>query len=95
LHYVLQEWLNISYLLAANIDKPNRGSKIECPALEGLSTAFPRKEFPKPTAHTLSSRMLCCGAQKHKLSAGVGGKCFHKQRGRLPEPEHSILSFCQ
>lgn len=58
MHYILQEWLNIFYLLAANIDKPNGDSKIECPALGGLSIAFLRKEFPKPQL-TLSYPACC------------------------------------
>lgn len=79
--------------LATNIDKPNRDSKIECPALEGLSIAFLCKEFPSHSSHSVIQdvMLLSYGAQEHRCPAGVGGKYLHKQRDRLPEPEHSIL----
>lgn len=64
LHYILQEWLNISYLLAAKIDKPNGDSKIEHPPLEGLSIAFLCKEFPEPQL-TLSYPGCC--AMEHSV----------------------------
>lgn len=95
MQYVLQEWLNISYLLATNIDKPKGNSKIEFPALEGLNIAFLYKEFPKPQL-TLSYPGCCAMERSNaRRPARAGGKYLHKQRGAFPEPEHCILSLCQ
>lgn len=93
MHYIIQEWLDISHLLATNREKPSRDSKIECPALEGLSMAFLCKEFPKPQL-TLSSPGCCAMEHSNTRSpVGVGGKYLYKQRYRLQEPKHSILSL--
>lgn len=93
LHYILQEWFHISYLLATSIGKPSRDSKSECPALECLSMVFLCKEFPKLHL-TLSSPGWCALEHNNRQSlAGIGGKYLYKQRLRLPEPKHSILSL--
>lgn len=83
-HCVLKEWLNVSYLLATNIDKPNGDSIIKCPTLVGLSIAFLGKEFSKPQL-TLSYSGCCpVGHSNMRHSAGVGRKYFHEQRRKTP-----------
>lgn len=93
MHYIIQEWLDISHLLATNIEKPSRDSKIEHPALEGLSMAILCKELPKPQL-TLNSPGCCAVDHSNTRSpVGVGGKYLYRQRPRLREPKHSILSL--
>lgn len=90
MHYILLEWLDISHLLATNIEKPSRDSRIERPALEGLSIVFLCKEFPKPQL-TLSSPGCCAMGHSNTRTPTGGGKYLYKQRHRLPEPEHNIF----